>query len=68
LVTGESVRSIAARLGRAPSTISREIKRNGGRDGCSVERATKGTLRYRGPQQHGLYILQTTVHVHLVSR
>ena len=30
LVVGESIRSIAARLGRAPSTISREIKRNGG--------------------------------------
>ena len=30
LVAGESVRSIAARLGRAPSTVSRELKRNGG--------------------------------------
>ena len=28
---GRSVRSIAARLDRAPSTVSREIKRNGGR-------------------------------------
>ena len=28
---GQSVRSIAARLDRAPSTVSREIKRNGGR-------------------------------------
>ena len=32
LVTGESVRAIAARLGRAPSTVSRELQRNGGRD------------------------------------
>ena len=30
LVAGESIRSTAARLGRAPSTISREITRNGG--------------------------------------
>jgi len=30
VVTGHSIRSIAAQLGRAPSTISREIKRNGG--------------------------------------
>jgi len=30
VVAGQSIRSIAARLGRAPSTISRELKRNGG--------------------------------------
>jgi len=30
LVSGHSIRSIAATLGRAPSTISREILRNGG--------------------------------------
>ena len=30
VVTGLSLRSIAALLGRAPSTVSREIKRNGG--------------------------------------
>ena len=33
VVTGYSIRSIAVQLGRAPSTISREIKRNGGQ-GC----------------------------------
>ena len=33
MVAGYSVRSIAASLGRAPSTISREIRRNGGQ-GC----------------------------------
>ena len=31
MVAGHSLRSIAASLGRAPSTVSREIKRNGGR-------------------------------------
>ncbi len=31
MVAGWSLRSIAASLGRAPSTVSREIKRNGGR-------------------------------------
>ena len=31
MVKGRSIRSAAALLGRAPSTISREIKRNGGR-------------------------------------
>lgn len=32
LVAGHSMRSIAAQLGRAPSTISREIKRNDGQE------------------------------------
>ena len=32
IVSGRSVRSIATSLGRAPSTISREISRNGGHD------------------------------------
>jgi len=31
MVAGWSLRSIAASLGRAPSTVSREIKHNGGR-------------------------------------
>lgn len=31
MVAGHSIRSVATRLGRAPSTISREINRNGGR-------------------------------------
>lgn len=39
LVTGESIRSISARLGRAPSTISRELKRNGGQEGYGRSRA-----------------------------
>jgi IS30 family transposase len=30
MVEGQSIRSVAARLGRAPSMISREINRNGG--------------------------------------
>ena len=30
VATGQSIRSVATRLGRAPSTISREIMRNGG--------------------------------------
>lgn len=43
LVTGESMRSIAARLGRAPSTISREIKRNGGYVGYRASQADEAT-------------------------
>jgi IS30 family transposase len=39
LVAGRSLRSIAAQLGRAPSTISREVARNGGRDGYRATRS-----------------------------
>lgn len=46
---GQSIRSAAARLGRSPSTVSREIKRNGGRsdyrateaDGAAWDRALR---------------------------
>ena len=39
VVSGESVRSIAAQLGRAPSTVSREIRRNGGQDSYRATQA-----------------------------
>ena len=49
VVEGKSVRSIAMSLGRAPSTVSRELKRNGGQDGyrasladqCAWDRARR---------------------------
>ena len=43
LVRGESIRSIAARLARAPSTICREVQRNGGRDGYRASQADEDT-------------------------
>lgn len=39
VVAGHSIRSVAARLGRAPSTISREVRRNGGRQGYRANQA-----------------------------
>ncbi|WP_445145236.1 IS30 family transposase [Dyella sp. Tek66A03] len=43
LMAGQSIRSVAVRLSRAPSTISREIRRNGGQDryraSCADQRA-----------------------------
>ena len=39
LVMGESMRSVAVRLGRSPSTISREIRRNGGPERYRASRA-----------------------------
>ncbi len=41
LVAGQSFRSIAASLGRAPSTVSREINRNGGRRDYRASKADK---------------------------
>ena len=39
VVAGHSIRAIAAELGRAPSTISRELKRNGGQEGYRASQA-----------------------------
>jgi IS30 family transposase len=39
LAAGATLRSIAARLGRAPSTVSRELKRNGGQEGYRATQA-----------------------------
>ena len=43
LVFGDSMRAIAASLGRAPSTVSREIRRNGGRASYRATRADQST-------------------------
>jgi IS30 family transposase len=43
VVVGRSFRSIAASLGRAPSTISREINRNGGRRAYRANQADQAT-------------------------
>jgi IS30 family transposase len=45
LAGGESLRAIAARLGRAPSTVSREVAANGGRRRYRACRADKAALR-----------------------
>jgi IS30 family transposase len=39
VAAGESCRAIASRLGRAPSTVSRELARNGGRSRYRAQRA-----------------------------
>ena len=51
VVEGRSMRSIAAALGRSPSTISREIKRNGGADAYRASRADEAAWdRARRPK------------------
>ena len=45
LAAGESLRVIAGRLGRAPSTVSREVARNGGPQGYRACRADRAAVR-----------------------
>jgi IS30 family transposase len=45
LVEGLSLREIARRLGRSPSTVSREVAANGGRQTYRACRADRGALR-----------------------
>ena len=45
VAAGESIRCVAARLGRAPSTVSRELARNGGRRGYRAHRADRDAWR-----------------------
>jgi len=51
VAAGESMRHIAGQLGRAPSTISRELARNGGRGSYRAHRADRAaTRRARRPK------------------
>ncbi len=45
VAAGDSLRMMAARLGRAPSTISRELARNGGRSSYRAHRADRTAWR-----------------------
>ncbi|MFI1255282.1 IS30 family transposase [Streptomyces netropsis] len=58
IAAGESARRIARRLGRAPSTISREIARNGGREDYRATAADQEAhQRARRPKQAKLALL-----------
>jgi IS30 family transposase len=47
LAAGDSLRQIAARLGRCPSTISREVESNGGRRRYRAAAADRAAIRRR---------------------
>jgi IS30 family transposase len=65
LAAGESLRVIAARLGRAPSTISREVRANGGRSRYRAvvadEAAWRRALRPKQPKLVGSELLRWLV-------
>lgn len=47
LARGESCHVLAARMGRAPSSISREVRRNGGREGYRAAAAEAAAIQRR---------------------
>ena len=65
VAAGQSLRMVAARLGRAPSTISRELARNGGRSRYRAHHADRAaTSRARRPKPSKLaenLVLRTVV-------
>src|SRR5690348_2422749 len=66
VVTGRSIRAIAATLGRAPSTISREIRRNGGPQGYRASQADQAAWD-RGRRPQVCKLVQNRALAHLVA-
>jgi len=64
VVAGQSIRSIATSLGRAPSTISREIKRNGDQECYRASQADQAAWdRTRRPKTCKLVENRTLAHI-----
>ena len=64
VAAGQSICSIAASLGRAPSTISREIKRNGGQEGYRASQADQAAWdRAHRPKTCKLVENRTLAHI-----
>jgi IS30 family transposase len=64
VVAGHSIRSIATLLGRAPSTISREIKRNGGQECYRASQADQAAWdRAHRPKTCKLVENRTLAHI-----
>jgi IS30 family transposase len=64
IVSGHSIRSIAASLSRSPSTISREIKRNGGPDDYRASQADQAAWdRAQRPKPCKLVVNRQLAHV-----
>ena len=63
---GHSMRSIAANLGRAPSTVSREIKRNGGQESYRASQADESAWD-RGRRPKTCKLAQNRALAHIVA-
>jgi IS30 family transposase len=64
VVAGQSIRSIATALGRAPSTVSREIKRNGDQECYRASQADQAAWdRTRRPKTCKLAKNRTLAHI-----
>jgi len=66
LVAGRSMRSIAASLGRAASTVSRELRRNGGQGGYRASQAEQAAWD-RGCRWKPCKLVQNRELAHLVA-
>ena len=67
IVAGGSIRSIATALGRSPSTVSRELRRNGGRPHYRANRADQ-TAWERARRAKRCKLTQNRVLAHLVAQ
>jgi IS30 family transposase len=64
VAAGQSIRSIATLLGRAPSTVSRELKRNGGQECYRASRADQAAWdRANRPKTCKLVENRTLAHI-----
>lgn len=64
VATGQSIRSVATRLGRAPSTIRREIMRNGGQECYRASQADQAAWdRGRRPKTCSLAENRSLAHI-----
>jgi IS30 family transposase len=65
LASGQSMRSIASELGRSPSTISREISRNGGQKSYRANQSDQAAWdRGKEMAEHKRFTLATDVKVY----
>jgi len=68
LAMGESCRAMARRLGRAPSTLSREVHRNGGRQSYRAAQADVAAVRRRRRPKPGKLTLSSALRVEVEAR